>query len=55
MKAAVARAAVAGALLLTAAPLASPSSAMTCGELASVCSAVCNSTTVTYKICSQLG
>lgn len=55
MKATLARVAVAGALLVTAVPFATPSQAMTCGELASVCSFVCNSTGVTRKICSNLG
>lgn len=55
MKASLARAVLAGALIAGVAPLAAPAQAMTCGELSDVCSFACNTTSVTRKICSGLG
>lgn len=55
MKASLARAAVAGALVLAVAPLASPSQAFTCGDLEDVCSTACNVTNATRKVCSLFG
>lgn len=57
MKASLARAAVAGALVLAVVPLSPPSQAafFTCGDYEDVCSLVCNTTTTVRKVCGLFG